>query len=108
MKIYKTEVAPSGKQRVLFALSDEDIHVLKGILDQALLTFPRHPEPMEEPYKRLRAINKGINEYLAGDRLKTPKRKNKDVQCPNCERKLRGEKALEQHLAKTHGKEKNE
>jgi len=107
MRIYDTEIAPSGKARILFAVGVEDIELLKGVVDAAIVNFPTHNEVYRDGRRRLGSMSKGFAQYLNGKPAKGKKHLPKQHPCPYCERMLRSENGVKEHISRSH-KEKHE
>ena len=106
MRVYSEELAPSGKKRILFACGIEDIKILCELVNNAKLHIPRlHTEENSTNglLNRLRSMAKEFSKFLS--EKETHKSLPKTTQCPYCERKLRGQKALEEHIKMVHSRE---
>lgn len=105
MKIFNEEIASSGKTRIVFSCGIEDIKIMAGLVEKAKMYIPHMPDnkEVEDLYHRLNSMWKVFSIYLIR-KEKSPIRP-KDTQCSFCERKLRGEKAIEMHVLKVHSKE---
>lgn len=100
MKIIEEEIASSGKKRIVFAVGLEDIELLRGLLNQAKMYFPR-TDKNKSDYQRINNMQKTMSVFLG-------KSKKKEYRgdlnpCPYCKRHLRGEKAVTLHIKDVHG-----
>lgn len=105
MRVYEEIVAPSGKKRILFAVGIEDIKIMAGLVAKAKTYTPKIDDNHEilDLHQRLSSMARGFRDYLSGNEKKPLHPKQNP--CPFCERKLRGEKALEMHINKVHSTE---
>ena len=66
MKIYKKEYVHNrgGKLRILLSTNKKEIELLKGIVEQAYLHFPKNVESLREYHDRLLNIKKALSTGL--------------------------------------------
>jgi hypothetical protein len=106
MKVYSETIAPSGKKRILFGCGIEDIKILKALVENAKHYTPRiktEENSTLDMLSRLCSMSKAFSLFLYEKEPKPSKDKN--TPCPYCERVLRGEKALENHIKQVHSKQ---
>ncbi len=105
MKIVELTKNAEGRTIVEFHISNEELVPLQKVLEQALKVYPRGlSDESDNSLARLKDINKKIKRYFDGrpQELITHNHAPKTHQCPKCERRLRGDEALRQHLERTH------
>lgn len=108
MRVFEETIAPSGKKRILFAVGIEDVKILAGLVSKAKIYTPQVEgnEAIIDIHHRLHSMAREFGKYLHGH--KDSKSNPKTNPCPFCERKLRGDRALEAHIHKVHTKEDHE
>jgi len=102
MKIFSAEISGNKKTRINFSISYEEIEILAGLISRALQVLPETSDNTSQ-YQMMRNMNKAMSVYLGKSKPRTPK--SSEFQCPKCPRKLRGEKAVQNHLRDVHGGE---
>ena len=63
MKVYEEEISPAGKKRILLAVGIEEIKLLCGLVDKALLTFPIG-ESWKPDGARLRNMSRELSKLI--------------------------------------------
>lgn len=109
MKIIK-----DGKKTMML-FGENEAELLYGLVQNCLASFPLMRKSEEKDVfwssnrERLKAMNKTLG-YLIGAHKREPgagtKKRSieKNTPCPYCERILRGEGGLAEHIGKTHSK----
>ncbi len=106
MKVFSETIAPSGKKRILFGCGIEDIKILYGLVSKAYASLPRIKTEETNTTSLVSRLHSMQNQFSSFLKEIEPKpSKKKDTKCPYCERIVRGEKALENHIKQVHSKE---
>jgi hypothetical protein len=113
------KIITEGKTLSL-VIGEEELDILHGLLSTAIAVWPRNPSVGSQLDKwhtdrqrmasmlRAMQVHLGYTETGKIDGPYLNKHKlPKDTPCPFCERKLRGEQALQEHLKTSHKKEQH-
>lgn len=101
MRVININKNSNNQPIVEFHLGYEEIDLIFSIIEQAWSTFPRRK--YESDYQRLKNIYRSLSEFVGKSHPKPPK--SSDFPCPRCDRFLRTERAVQQHLLQVHGQE---